>query len=64
MPEVDLQSLGSLHLGTVEKSLFSMATSEVDAYLKQHNFKSIIILGIEVGLPVPSVMKICSHSIS
>ena len=50
VPEVDLQSLGVLHLATVEKSLFSMCTAEVDAYLKQHNFKSVIVLGIEVRL--------------
>ena len=48
VPEVDLQSLGVLHLATVEKSLFSMCTAEVDAYLKQHNFKSVIVMGIEV----------------
>lgn len=51
VPEVDLQSLGYLHLGTVEKSLFSMATPEVLAYFQHHNFKSIIVVGIEVGLP-------------
>ena len=50
VPEVDLPSLGYLHLATVEKSLFSMATPEVLAYLQQHNFKSIIVCGIEVGL--------------
>jgi hypothetical protein len=50
VPEVDLQSLGALHLATVEKSLFSMCTAEIHAHLQQHNLKSIIVLGIEVRL--------------
>ncbi|KAI0346998.1 Isochorismatase hydrolase [Trametopsis cervina] len=52
VPEVELQSLGILHLATVEKSLFSMCTTEVDAYLKQHNFQSIIVMGIEAHICV------------
>ncbi|KAI0092543.1 Isochorismatase-like protein [Irpex rosettiformis] len=52
VPEVDLQSLGVLHLATVEKSLFSMCTAEVDAFFKQHNFKSIIVMGIEAHICV------------
>lgn len=49
VPEIDLASLGPLHLGTVEKTLFSMVTPEVQALLQQHNFKSVIVMGIEVG---------------
>ncbi|KAI9455787.1 Isochorismatase hydrolase [Lactarius psammicola] len=43
----DLASLGPLHLATVEKTLFSMATPEVLSLLNKHNFKSLILMGIE-----------------
>ena len=56
VPEINLNSLGPLHLGTVEKSLFSMVTPEVDAALKQHNFKSVIVLGIEVRVYNASIV--------
>lgn len=49
VPEVDLQSLGPLHLGTVEKSLFSMVTPEVTSLLQENDLKSVIVMGIEVG---------------
>lgn len=49
VPEVDLESLGPLHLCTVQKSMFSMVTPEVHALLQEHNFKSIIVMGIEVS---------------
>ncbi|PSS36855.1 hypothetical protein PHLCEN_2v1283 [Hermanssonia centrifuga] len=48
VPEIDLQNLGPLHLGTLEKSLFSMVTPELEGLLRHHNFKSVIIMGIEV----------------
>ncbi|KAN0131274.1 Isochorismatase-like protein [Lactarius tabidus] len=43
----DLTSLGPLHLGTFEKTLFSMATPEVLSLLREHDFKSLILMGIE-----------------
>ncbi|KAH9943013.1 Isochorismatase hydrolase [Epithele typhae] len=36
-----------LHLGTFEKTAFSMAIPPVTALLKQHNFKSVVLFGIE-----------------
>ncbi len=45
---LDLASLGPLHLGTVEKSLFSMATPEFLSVLKNRDFKSLVLMGIEV----------------
>ena len=48
VPEIDLASLGPLHVGTVEKTLFSMITPEVHAALEHHNAKSVIVMGIEV----------------
>ncbi|KAH9030240.1 Isochorismatase hydrolase [Lactarius deliciosus] len=44
---IDLASLGPLHLATVEKTLFSMATPEVLSLLEKHNFKSLVLMGIE-----------------
>jgi len=43
-----LASLGPLHLATIEKTLFSMATPEVLSLLDKHNFKSLVLFGIEV----------------
>ncbi|KAI0296060.1 Isochorismatase hydrolase [Multifurca ochricompacta] len=43
----DLASLGPLHLGTFEKTLFSMATPEVLSLIEKHNLKSLVLLGIE-----------------
>jgi hypothetical protein len=48
VPEIDLASLGPLHLATVEKTLFSMFTPEVESILQNGNFKSVVIFGIEV----------------
>jgi len=47
VPEIDLQTLGPLHLKTVEKTLFSMFTPEVEAILKKHDLKSVVLFGIE-----------------
>jgi len=43
-----VQDLGPLHLGTFEKTRFSMVIPQVEAILKDHHFRSILILGIEV----------------
>jgi hypothetical protein len=48
---IDLTSLGPLHLGTFEKTLFSMATPEVISLLNERGFKSLVLLGIEVRRP-------------
>ncbi|KAN0131254.1 Isochorismatase-like protein [Lactarius tabidus] len=49
---IDLTSLGPLHLSTFEKTLFSMATPEVLSLLRKHNFKSLILMGIELHVCV------------
>jgi len=47
-PEIIIDSLGPLHLGTIEKTLFSMVTSEVKAILNTNTrLKSVVLLGIE-----------------
>jgi len=47
VPELNVQDLGPLHLGTFDKTRFSMVIPQVEAILKEHHFKSILILGIE-----------------
>ncbi|KAI0786457.1 Isochorismatase-like protein [Abortiporus biennis] len=47
VPELDLTALGPLHLGTIEKTLFSMATPEVKKLLQERNIKSVVLFGIE-----------------
>lgn len=47
-PELDPAPLGDLFLGTHTKSAFSMAIPPVLALLKQHDFKSVVLFGIEV----------------
>jgi nicotinamidase-related amidase len=47
VPELDVHELGSLHLGTFDKTLFSLVIPQIEAILKQHDFKSVLILGIE-----------------
>lgn len=49
MPELDVDTLGPLFLGRYEKTLFSMATPEVVALLKNRDLKSVVLFGIEVG---------------
>ncbi|KAI0313451.1 Isochorismatase-like protein [Amylostereum chailletii] len=39
--------LGPLHLGTFDKTLFSMATPDVLSLLNKHNTKSVVLFGIE-----------------
>ncbi|KAJ7367934.1 Isochorismatase-like protein [Mycena albidolilacea] len=47
-PAVNLDSLGTLHVGTYDKTLFSMLTPEVLAVLDSRPAtKSIVLLGIE-----------------
>ena len=52
-PEIDLKSLGPLHLVTVEKTLFSMFTPEVKQLLESRkNVRSIVLFGIETHVCV------------
>ncbi len=49
-PAIDLESLGSLHVGTADKTLFSMLTPEVkDVLLSRPHIKTVILMGIEVS---------------
>jgi hypothetical protein len=52
IPELALGTLGSLHLGTFSKSLFSMVTPEVTQAIASRKppVKSVILCGIEVCL--------------
>ena len=56
MPELNVKELGSLHLGTFDKTLFSMVIPPVENILER-DFQSVLILGIEVssarGAPLP-----------
>jgi len=45
---LDLAPLGPLHLATVEKTLFSMATPEFLSVLNKRPFQSLVLMGIEV----------------
>ncbi|KAI8984984.1 Isochorismatase hydrolase [Trametes punicea] len=47
VPELDHAPLGKLFLGNYPKSAFSMAMPPVTALLKQHDFKSVVLFGIE-----------------
>ncbi|OBZ71942.1 AP-3 complex subunit mu-1 [Grifola frondosa] len=47
VPELDLTRLGPLYLGTIEKTLFSMATPDVQSLLKSRDLKSVVLFGIE-----------------
>ena len=48
VPELNMAPLGNLHLGTFEKTMFSMAIPPVTALLQKHDLKSIVLFGIEV----------------
>jgi len=50
VPELNIHDLGPLHLGTFDKTLFSMVIPPVEAILKERYLKSVLILGIEVRL--------------
>lgn len=45
---IHLASLSQLHLATVKKTIFSMASPEVLSPLHEHKFKSLVLKGIEV----------------
>jgi hypothetical protein len=48
-PDIDLSVLGTLFLGTCDKTLFSMVVPEVEHLLAtQSNITSVVIFGIEV----------------
>ncbi|KAL0949813.1 hypothetical protein HGRIS_009848 [Hohenbuehelia grisea] len=48
VPEIDLEGLGSLHLGTFDKTLFSMFVPEVKAILASRpEVDAIVLFGIE-----------------
>ncbi|KAK7061411.1 Aldo/keto reductase family-domain-containing protein [Favolaschia claudopus] len=50
-PSVNLDSLGALHVGTFDKTLFSMLTPEVRAFLDSRpGIKSVVLMGIETAL--------------
>ncbi|KAI0253156.1 Isochorismatase hydrolase [Lactifluus subvellereus] len=44
---LELTSLGPLHLATIEKTLFSMATPDFLALINERGFKSLVLMGIE-----------------
>ncbi|KAF9076633.1 Isochorismatase-like protein [Rhodocollybia butyracea] len=47
-PDVDLASLGDLHLRTIDKTLFSMIVPEVrDILIAGSNDKNVVLMGIE-----------------
>ena len=48
VPELNVDGLGQLHLGTFEKTLFSMVTPQIEEILTERAFDSVLILGIEV----------------
>ncbi|PBK73205.1 Isochorismatase hydrolase [Armillaria solidipes] len=50
-PAIDLESLGSLHVGTADKTLFSMLTPEVkDVLLSRPHIKTVVLMGIEAHI--------------
>ena len=46
---LDILSEKNLHLGVFPKTKFGMIIPEVENVIKERDFKSIIIVGIEVG---------------
>ena len=49
MPELNTAPLESLFLGAYEKTAFSMAIPPVIELLQKHEFKSVILFGIEAS---------------
>ncbi|THH21052.1 hypothetical protein EW146_g429 [Bondarzewia mesenterica] len=47
VPELSPEPLGPLHLGTIDKTLFSMVTPEVRTILQERDLKSVVLFGIE-----------------
>ncbi|KAK0191511.1 Isochorismatase-like protein [Armillaria mellea] len=63
-PAIDLESLGSLHVGTADKTLFSMLTPEVkDVLLSRPHIKTVILMGIEVSLNLLPPKTSTYHSV-
>ena len=64
-PDIDLSSLGSLLIGTYDKTLFSMLTLEVETILKARpHIVDIVIFGIEVRfLSVLNLNHVSRHII-
>ena len=58
MPELNMAPLGNLHLGTFEKTMFSMAIPPVTALLQKHDMKSVVLFGIEVSSPRASARPV------
>lgn len=49
-PEIPIDSLGPLHIGTIQKTLFSMVTVETKGILNERSHvKSVVLFGIEVA---------------
>ena len=49
-PDIEISSLGPLHLATIPKTLFSMVTPEVKDILRnKSHVKSVALFGIEVS---------------
>ncbi|KAJ3819056.1 Isochorismatase hydrolase [Lentinula raphanica] len=46
-PDVDLPSLGNLHRQTLDKTLFSMSTPEVQQILRDLHTRTVVLMGIE-----------------
>ncbi|KAG5644926.1 hypothetical protein DXG03_007391 [Asterophora parasitica] len=52
-PAIDLKSLGPLHVGTFDKTSFSMVTPEIQAVLQARpQVKNIVLFGIEAHICV------------
>jgi len=52
-PEIIIDSLGPLHLGTFEKTLFSMVTPDTKRILNSNNqIKSVVLFGVETHVCV------------
>lgn len=48
IPELGIEKLGSLHVGTWPKKKFSMYIPEIEAGLKERQIKDVVIVGLEV----------------
>ncbi|KAJ6516252.1 Isochorismatase-like protein [Mycena sanguinolenta] len=62
-PAVDLDSLGALHIGTYDKTLFSMLTAEVlDCLHARPAVKSVVLMGIESHICVlQTALSLVAH---
>ena len=56
-PALDLASLGHLHLGTFDKSTFSMVTPDIENILRSRPaIKNVVIFGIAVSMNVENCL--------